>query len=173
MAWTLCGLKVDKYFTICPFWTCFQDQTVLWLCHWVRRASWNWMISSWISWLTIMALSTSAPLRAGACSAVVVPALRGLFLWTECGFSFSDYFVSHYSNILWLIAFGCAFPSSLFLLKVHCVCKNLSGFGLWHRGFSEVAQITLWGGTVLPLVPLAEKGFHQGGSQCPFWFVCH
>lgn len=61
------------------------------------------------------------------------------WMWFSC----SDYFVSHYSNILWLIAFGCAFPSSSFLLKVHCVCQSLSGSGLWQLGFSEVAQITL------------------------------
>lgn len=74
-------------------------------------------------------------------------------------FSFSDCCVSLCSNILWLIAFGSAFPSSLFLLKVHCVCKSLLDSGQWHR-YDEVAMFTCLPCAVclfFPCMPLAEN----------------
>lgn len=154
-------VRIDKYFTISPFWACFQDQTVWWLYQQGHGMSQNW---SWISWWTVLVLSTSAhwePAPVVLCR-LPTPILAGSVSVDRMWFSCSDYFVSHYSNILWLIAFGCAFPSSLFLLKVHCVCKSLSGSGLWQPGFSEVAQITLWGGAVLSLNPCGWESLPHG-----------
>lgn len=146
-----------------PFllWACFQDQTVWWLYQQGHGMSRNW---SRISWWPVMGLSTSAHREPAPLVLwrLPTPILAGSVSVDWMWFSCSDYFVSHYSNILWLITFGCAFPSSLFLLKAHCVCKSLSGSGLWQLGFSEVAQITLWGGAVLSLFPCSWESLPRG-----------